>query len=57
MRSADLECGGKGFVTIAALRKYCLTDAWRQLDDNESKLVKILTSQAFKDEEKGQAYN
>jgi len=57
VRSADLECGGKGFVTIAALRKYCLTDAWRQLDDNESKLVKILTSQAFKDEEKGQAYN
>ena len=57
VRSAELECGSKGFVTIAALRKYCLTDAWAQLDAKESKLVKCLTSEAFKDQEKGQAYN
>lgn len=44
-------------MTIAALRKFCLTDAWAQLDAADSKLVKVLLSEAFKDQEKGQAYN
>ncbi len=57
VRSADLECGGNGYVTIAVLRKFCVTDAWSQLDTADSKLVKCLTSEAFKDQEKGQAYN
>ena len=57
VRSADIDCGSNGYVTIAALRKFCVTQAWEQLDAADSKLVKCLTSEAFKDQEKGQAYN
>jgi hypothetical protein len=49
---AEKECGGEGFVTIEALTKVFTSPAWAQLTQNDSKLCKVLLSQAFKDEEK-----
>jgi hypothetical protein len=45
-------CGGEGYVTIDSLCKVFTTPAWAQLTQNDSKLVKVLLSDAFKDKSK-----
>mmetsp|Transcript_26547 Transcript_26547/g.35509 ORF Transcript_26547/g.35509 Transcript_26547/m.35509 type:complete len:257 (+) Transcript_26547:27-797(+) len=45
---AENECGGKGFVTLAALRNQLNTPAWCELADPVSILSQTLLSQAFK---------
>ena len=41
-------CGSHDFVTIDALCKVFTTPAWAQLTQNDSKLCKVLLSNAFK---------
>lgn len=49
MTTADKACGGEGFVTVEALCKVFTSPAWSQLTQNDSKLCKVLLSDAFKD--------
>jgi len=55
IQAADKECGEQGFANIAALSKLFTSPAWAQLTQDDSKLVKVLLSDAFKNKEKGQA--
>lgn len=55
IEKANQACGGQGFVTIDALNRVFTSSAWAQLTQDESKLCKVLLSDAFKDEEKGMA--
>ena len=55
VNAAHEACGEAGFVTIDALCKVFTSPAWAQLTQDDSKLVKVLLSDAFKDETKGQA--
>ena len=41
-------CGDESFVTIDALKAEFKTDAWRELNQPDSNLVKMLTSPFFK---------
>lgn len=50
--TADTACGGEGFVTLDALNKVFTSPAWAQLTQNDSKLCKVLLSDAFKDSSK-----
>jgi hypothetical protein len=47
--TAEKACGGEGFVTVDALCKVFTSPAWSQLTQNDSKLCKVLLSDAFKD--------
>ena len=47
-------CGHKGYLTLSELAKVFNSPAWAALTSNDSKLVKVLTSKAFKDESSGQ---
>jgi len=55
IKKAEAEAGGKGFVTIESLSKIFTSPAWQDLNDEDSVLVKILLSDAFKDPSKGQS--
>ena len=48
IEKAHEACGGQDFVTIDALCKVFTTPAWAQLTQNDSKLCKVLLSNAFK---------
>lgn len=52
VRQAHIACGEKGWVTIDALCKVFQTPAWAQLTQNDSKLCKVLLSEAFKEPSK-----
>ena len=54
---AEVADGGEGFVTLASLRQQLNTPAWKELDNADSTLGKILLSQHFKDEKKGHDAN
>ena len=54
---AHKECGGEGFVTLEALRKFFTTQAWIQLSDESSKLCKVLLSDALKNADKAHSAN
>ena len=51
---AEAEDGGEGYVTLPTLRKKLNTPAWKDLENPDSKLGKILLSSSLKDEKKGQ---
>lgn len=55
VNAAHDACGNQDFVTIDALCKVFTSPAWAQLTQDDSKLVKVLLSDAFKNNEKGQA--
>jgi len=48
---AHAACGSDGWVTVKALREQLNNEHWAALDNPDSTLVKILQSQAFKDNE------
>ena len=52
---AEKAAGGNGHVTIDTLKAQFSTPAWASLGNNDSVLCKMLLSDAFKNEEKGQA--
>ena len=52
---ATAACGDSGFVTLKALRKILNSEAWAPLADPQSTLSKVLLSEHFKNESKGQA--
>ena len=54
VNDAETACGEQGYVTIEALATELSSQAWKDLKDPDSVLVKLLTSSAFKDEGKGQ---
>ena len=54
---AEVADGGEGFVTLASLRQQLNTPVWKDLDNADSTLGKILLSQYFKDEKKGHDAN
>jgi len=51
---AQRECGNEGFVTVDALRKILTNDIWKDLDNANSNLVRILQGSHFKDPESDQ---
>lgn len=51
---ALVNCGNEGYVTVAALRELLNDDIWKDLDNEDSPLVKILQSSHFKDERTSQ---
>ena len=50
LKKADSDCGDKGFVTLESLRSHLITDAWKDLDNEESSISKFLLSSTFKKE-------
>ena len=48
LRIAEQNAGGEGFVTTESLRGEFSTSAWQELDDEQSPLYKIITSNIFK---------
>lgn len=51
LNQAHEACGNANFVTIAELAKVFTSPAWAQLTQDDSKLVKVLLSAAFKSDE------
>ena len=45
--------GEQGYVTIEALKDELTTPAWKDLEDPESTLCKLLKTEMFKDAKKG----
>lgn len=54
---ADRICGEKGFVTLDELRNQFNSPAWAAINDDDSKLTKVLLSAALKDPEVGHQPN
>ena len=50
LKKADADCGDKGFVTLESLRQHLYTEAWKDLDNQESPISKFLLSSTFKKE-------
>lgn len=55
VRNAEKAAGGEGYVTIETLQNQFTSPAWNELLENESKLVKLLLSDAFKNPTKNQS--
>jgi len=53
--NAEEACGGEGYVTLDAMTKCFTSPAWAQLTQNDSKLCKVLLSDALKDHNKAQS--
>ena len=45
--------GDQGYVTIDSLKQELTTPAWKDLEDPESTLCKLLSTEMFKDKQKG----
>jgi hypothetical protein len=54
VRDAEKAAGGQGFVTVATLSEQFTSPAWNALLEQDSKLVRVLQSDAFKDPKKNQ---
>ena len=52
--NAATASGNQGYVTIDTLKQELTTPAWKDLEDPESTLCKLLSTEMFKDAKKGQ---
>lgn len=55
VRVAEQACNNQGYVTLVELAKVFNTQAWADLSRYDSKLARVLSSEAFKDKSKNQS--